>query len=153
VVVPSTQQVQNVVTYKANRFKVVNEEKFQLLCGRWNLEFQPSFSPDDRVSFRGERSAPLTDEFWTALSKCIQSRWIVTVMEYDLTMSGFILVTHLVNNKGEHEVITSANLKFKDSVSEKKRKRYLGIKDKKETSNSNSVRLKNRPYKVVEAKK
>jgi hypothetical protein len=74
-------------------------------------------------------------------------------MEYDLTMSGFILVTHLVNNKGEHEVITSANLKFKDSVSEKKRKRYLGIKDKKETSNSNSVRLKNRPYKVVEAKK
>jgi hypothetical protein len=54
--------------------------------------------------------SPLPDEFWTELAKNIQARWIVTVMEYDLTMSGFILVTHLVTSKGEHEVITQANL-------------------------------------------
>jgi hypothetical protein len=149
-VITDTQLQQAVITYKSNKFCVTNESAFQQFLSSWKLDFISSYAPDDRVAFRGNTYSSLPVEFWTELSKYVSARWVVSVMEYDLTMAGFAMNVHLVTSKGEHEFIPQVNLKFKDSVSEAKRKKYLGIIEKKTTSN---IRLDNRPYKIVEARR
>ena len=139
------------IDYKSNKFLVKNEQEFNNLCVYWGLEFIAPYAPDERVSFGGRLKTGLTSEFWSSLYKCVKANWAVVTLESELSLADFKTNVHLLNTKGEHSFFTQVSLKYKESIPEKKRRRYLGLPKLKEIEIIEK-NIKSRPVKVKEAK-